>query len=147
MRYNITKFLILLMCLYLLVLFFNQYDTSFSLSQQVNGTNLLYYTEISASENAICCGNLFINTKIENDAKVIGESIEIESEKLESVLKNLKFKFKAKEYIEANNLYVLYGFSDKIPNITHYGNYLTNLQIAVYENYCIIGWPMILGSF
>ena len=42
---------------------------------------------------------------------------------------------------------VIYAFTDKIKQYIEIDGKQVNIQLAHYEEYSIIGWPLILGSF
>lgn len=77
---------------------------------------------------------------------VIGESIRIENLEPVSALKTLHAKIVKTEYLD-NGTTVIYAYTNKINDKVSIDDKYVNLQIAHNENYSIIGWPLILGSF
>ncbi|MBR1988802.1 MAG: hypothetical protein IKA36_07185, partial [Clostridia bacterium] len=50
------------------------------------------------------------------------------------------------EYLDCGAV-VISAYTSKIGEQIEIDNTCVNLQIAVYDDYSIIGWPTILGSF
>lgn len=79
-------------------------------------------------------------------SSVIGESIKIKNFEPVSAMEILNAKLLKTEVLN-NGTIVLYGYSDLINKSVVVNSQQVNLQIACYEEYCVIGWPLILGSF
>ena len=125
-----------------MVLFYaNENFKSFSLNNYFNG-KISYYTKEIVSENSIDLGFCYLTNSVNKPSKIIGESITIENLEISTALKTLKASVKNKECLEDGTV-VLYAYSPLIKS----SNNSTNLQIAIKKNVCIIGWPLILGSF
>ncbi len=78
--------------------------------------------------------------------KVVGESIKIENFEPIAGLKTLKAKVVATENLD-NGATVIYAYTNLIKDSVKIANNDVNLQIAHYDEYTVIGWPLILGSF
>lgn len=76
----------------------------------------------------------------------LGESISIKNFEPASAIKSLQAKVIKTEYLTTGAT-VIYAYSSLVPKSVEIENQKTNLQIACYEDYVVIGWPMILGSF
>lgn len=50
------------------------------------------------------------------------------------------------EYLDSGAS-VIYAYTDKINRFVKVEDENVNIQIACYDEYSIIGWPLILGSF
>lgn len=81
------------------------------------------------------------------DTNIKGESIYFENLEIDNALKTLKANVVFKEYIKEKRLTILYCLSPLINKTIVTKNKEINLQIAVSNNYVVLGWPMILGSF
>lgn len=76
-----------------------------------------------------------------------GESIYFTNFEVNDALKKLNAEIKFTEYIKNKDLTILYCKSPIIPKSVDVKNFNINLQIAITDDYTVIGWPMILGSF
>lgn len=84
------------------------------------------------------------NTKV-NPKELVGESLKIENFEPISALKKLNAKLVKTEYVE--DRIIIYAYSPLINKVVTVDNQKVNLQIAQTEEYTILGWPLILGSF
>ena len=145
MRYNTFKLLVLILCCYMLCLAFNS-EQSFSFGRYFPDGEISYYTltKIEGGQNFDCAG-LFCNSQTSPNIEVVGESIVVPYEDLHKYISTLNAQIIRKEYLTQLNLTLLYAHSPvidcKLKDTT------TNLQIAVYSDHAVIGWPMIYGSF
>lgn len=87
------------------------------------------------------------SSSIEAKNKKIGESIYFDNLEVGQAIETLNAEIKFVEYLEDEGLTVIYCYSDKIKDSVYAKNEKINLQIASCDNYTVIGWPMILGSF
>lgn len=78
---------------------------------------------------------------------LIGESIYLDTIEIDSALNNLNATIKFAEYIADKDLTILYCNSPLINKTIVVKAETINLQIALTDEYTVIGWPMILGSF
>ena len=77
---------------------------------------------------------------------VVGESIKISNFEPISAMKALNAKLIKTETL-SNGTIVMYAYTHLIDDTVSVENKKVNLQIACAEDYCIVGWPLILGSF
>lgn len=138
------KFLIaiILMC----ILLSSNTKTNFSLLDYFNG-EYYAYTSSQVSSNSVNLGNCYMNNfKLKDNSILIGESIKIDNLEIGAALKTLNAKLIKTEHLESGAV-VIYAYSPKILTSVRVGSNKVNLQIANYDEYSIIGWPLILGSF
>jgi len=128
------KIFILLILLTILLL--NSYTTKpdFSFSNYFNVGTLTQYTD----ENM---------KNLKYKKSILGESIYFTNLNVENALNKLKAKIQFTEYIANKDLSILYCTSPLINKNVKVKNKSVNLQIAITEEYVVIGWPLILGSF
>lgn len=134
------KFIILIAILAIIV--FNSLDvkSNFSLRDYFSFGKLSVYTKTFNN------GNLLPNiSKNSQNGKLVGESLECDNIEVGNILESLNGNIIFVENVE--NLTILYCYTYKIPKKVKVKNHYINLQIATCENYTIIGWPLILGSF
>ena len=80
------------------------------------------------------------------DQGLVGESVKIEDFEVASAIKTLNAKVVKTECLD-NGTVVIYAYTNKINKTVEINNKKVNLQIAHNDEYAIIGWPLILGSF
>ena len=136
---------ILVLIIILLIILFNSFsgENKFSLRDYFSSGTL---TEYSANINPVSTN---IKKKLFKQSKkdLIGESICFENCEVGDVIKTLDAEVKFTEFVESKGLTVIYCFTKKIKDSVITKNKKVNLQIASCENYTVVGWPMILGSF
>lgn len=138
---NMKKFLIMLfMFIFLLC---GQKQQNFSLLQYFDGDYFAYTSaaDFEATNLGVCFQTP--NTKAQNK---IGESITIKNFEPSAAIKTLQAKVVKTEYLPTGAS-VIYAYSNLVPSSIRVDDKLVNLQIACYETYTIIGWPLIVGSF
>lgn len=137
------KFLIII-TMFLILIMSGRNKTDFSLLQYFSGEYCCYTeTDMGSGVNLGFC---YMQTSNENTNKIIGESLKIENFEPISALKKLKAKLVKTECLEDGTV-VMYAYSDLISQNVMVENNKVNLQIAQKDEYSIIGWPLILGSF
>lgn len=100
-----------------------------------------------ASDNFINLGNCVMNIgELNEDVPIIGESLTIQNFEPISALQTLNAKTIKVEQLETGAT-IIYAYTDKINKNVTIENQKVNIQIAIYPNYSIIGWPLILGSY
>ncbi|MFQ6724290.1 MAG: hypothetical protein ACLRFE_03035 [Clostridia bacterium] len=121
----------------------------FSLSNYFNTGILHIYTKRPINETSIAISNLYIsnNNKGAKKNDIVGESIYFTNLEIGSALNKLKAKVKFTEYISQQNLTLIYAYSNLIPKYEIVNNVKINLQISTCNEYSVIGWPLIYGSF
>ena len=117
--------------------------SSFSLLDYFYGDYRVYTsTELEDSLNLGFC--YMSNSKAQKN--VVGESLKINNFEPVSALKTLKAKMIKTEHLEDGTT-VLYAYTNLIDKTVEVENKKVNLQIACKDDFCVIGWPLILGSF
>lgn len=134
------KIFIFILLLSILVVHFLQEKSSFSFSDYFSFGDITVYSQ---SDNSSFLPNIEMNGK----GKVVGESIRFNKVEPLSLINTLNAEIKFFEYIENQDLTIIYCYSNLIDKEVTVKNENINLQIAYCEDYTIIGWPLILGSF
>ena len=138
------KILILIVLLLILVLNCAKTQKDFTLKDYFPSGHITYYT----NSNKDTCTQLLPSVYISDRPKqIIGESIFLKNIELGNAIKILSAKVVYVETLKEKGLTILYCNSPKLKTSVKYKNANINLQIVSCENYTIIGWPMILGSF
>ncbi len=120
-------------------------ENEFSLLDYFDG-EYYAYTNSPVSENYIDLGSCYMNFgEVERD-KLIGESMLVYNLEVGAAIQNLDARIIKSEYLETGAT-VIYGYSNKINTELDVNGETINIQIACYDDYCVIGWPLILGSF
>ncbi len=137
---------LLLVVFVFLILLNSNYKNNFSLLDYFIG-EYQAYTEQPVLDNNVFLGSCYINYgKINNKQLLIGESMVINNFDPSDAIKKLKAVVVKTEYLE-NGATVIYAYSPLINKNVQINSRKVNLQIAYYEHYSVIGWPLILGSF
>ena len=76
---------------------------------------------------------------------VVGESIKVYNFEPISALEELNARLIKTEQVEGTTIF--YAYSNLVDRSVNVFGTKCNIQIAYYDDYSIIGWPMILGSF
>ena len=140
----------LLVVLFLFLAFTTNYSNKeFSLLDAFSGEMTIYSLE-PISENYIELGTCYMSIgepNIEvNNAHIIGESIKVYDLEVGTALKMLNAHIVKVENVDVGEV-VIYAYTNKIPRTVKVNGKKVNLQIACRDEYTIIGWPLILGSF
>lgn len=130
-------------------IFFKPYKKRFSLTNYFHSGTLYIYTNKSINSSSVKITNNYINTSSQGatSENIIGESIYFENLEVGSAIETMKAKVMFTEYLENENLTIIYALSPLIPLKKKVKNNYINMQIAISSEYTIIGWPTILGSF
>lgn len=117
---------------------------NFSLLDYFDGE---YYSFSSCQiENSVDLGFAYMsNVEIERD-KLSGESVKLKNSEPSEAIKKLKAKVIHTEYLESGTI-VIYAYTNLISKKVKVKDENVNLQIAIDEEFCIVGWPLIMGSF
>jgi len=116
----------------------------FSLLDYFDGAYISY---TSAEQNdSVDLGFCYMNEQIEDREVIVGESMTIENFEVSSAISDLKAKVIKTEYLEDGTT-VIYAYTKLIKDQVKINDQKVNLQIAYKEEYSVIGWPLILGSF
>ena len=122
----------------------------FSLTNYFDSGLLHIYTNRPINETSIkLLETSYMSTSDKGCKKgdIIGESLYFENLEISSAINTLKAKVKFTEYLDEQNLTVIYAYSNLIPKYETVNNVKVNLQISTCNEYSVIGWPVIYGSF
>ena len=135
------KIFILLILLAIILLNGYSKQSDFTLSNYFKTGIITKYTDTK------CNNSLLPNVTINGSGNLLGESIYFENLELNNALTILQAKVEFFEYISDKDLTILYCSSPLVPKDVEVKDILINLQIATTDEYTVIGWPLILGSF
>lgn len=124
---GMKKLFILIMLLFILLL------NAYSQQSEFTFTN---YFEIGS-----------ITQYKQQNKTLIGESAFFNNVEIDNILSKLNAKIQFIEYIKESDITILFCTSPLIYKSIKVKNKIINLQIAIAEEYTVVGWPMILGSF
>lgn len=117
---------------------------NFSLLNYFSGE---YYAYSLEQENS---NSLYLGFCYETQDKVvnkkIGESIVVKNLEPIEAINKLKAKIVKTEYLDDGTT-VIYAYSSLINDRVEINGLVVNLQIAHKQDYSVVGWPVILGSF
>jgi len=121
----------------------------FSLKNYFDSGLLHIYTNRPINETSIAITNIYMSTSTKGITKgdIVGESLYFTNLEVSSAITKLKAKVKFTEYIEEQNLTLIYAYSNLISKYEMVNNVKINLQISTCSEYSVIGWPLIYGSF
>lgn len=103
------------------------------------------YSNKPLSENCINLGTCYMNMgKVEGD--LVGESIIVYNLEVSNAIDDLSAVVIKAEILD-DGTSVLYCYTDLINTSVKINNCKVNIQIAHNDQYSVIGWPLILGSF
>ncbi len=117
-------------------------NKSFSLKNYFCG-EYFCYSNAPISSASINLGSCYMDSVKSNEA--IGESMKIYNFEPAAAIKKLSAKVVKTEQVGAAT--IIYAYSSKIPAGVSFNDSKVNLQIACYDDYSIVGWPLILGSY
>ncbi|MGN0788190.1 MAG: hypothetical protein ACI4L6_03950 [Candidatus Onthoplasma sp.] len=117
---------------------------NFSLLDYFDGE---YYSFSSCqTENSVDLGFAYMsNVEIERD-KLSGESVKLKNFEPSEAIKKLKARVVYTEYLESGTT-VIYAYTNLISKKVKVKDENVNVQIAINDEFCIVGWPLIMGSF
>ena len=140
------KKMLVILVLFVVLVSQNTNTESFSLLNYFSG-EYYAYSHSPISENYVDLGSCVMNYgKVENNKKLIGESMIVADFEPVACLKDLEAKVVKTEIIETG-AEVIYAYTNLIKDYVSVSGKKVNIQIAHYETYSVIGWPLILGSF
>ena len=121
----------------------------FSLNNYFDSGLLHIYTHRPINETSIAISNLYMSTSNKGVIKgdIVGESLYFNNLEVGSAIQNLKAKVKFTEFLDDQNLTLIYAYTTLIPKYEMVNNVKINLQISTCDEYSVIGWPLIYGSF
>jgi len=119
------------------------FPNTFSLKNYFNGSYSCY-TEQFVDNNSIDLGFCYLNNSYNKNA--LGESVVVNNLQPSEAINKLKANVIKCETLD-NGATIIYAFSSKISSSVNLDGFTVNLQIACYDDHCVIGWPLILGSY
>lgn len=120
-------------------------ERHFSLRDYVDGEYTVY-TNVAVNTSSINLGSCYMTkTNSRIDKSILGEDMKVMNIEIMALLKELNAEIINYDYLE--EAVVISAYSPKIDEYIKVKDRKSNLQIAVYTDYSIIGWPTILGSF
>lgn len=138
------KFFIVI-AVFLILISSKQVKNDFSLLDYFSG-EYTAYTESARSENCLNLGFCYMQDEKVEESELLGESLKVYNFEPIDALKTLKAKLVKTEYLE-NGTTVIYAYTTLIKEKVEIENKNVNIQIAQNDDYSIIGWPLILGSY
>lgn len=139
------KKILIVIALFLILIGSRNVENEFSLLDYFSG-EYTAYTEKAIGEACVDLGFCYMQNSSVNESELIGESLKIENFEPSSALDVLNAKVVKTEYLD-NGTVIIYAYSNHITNSVEVENQKVNLQIAHNDEYSVIGWPLILGSF
>ena len=104
------------------------------------------YSNSPISNNYIFLGSCYMNIGEVNSNDIVGESMIIENFEPIAAIEELNGKIIFTEFLDTGAS-VIYAYTDQIGRYVNVNGEKVNIQIAQYNDYSVIGWPLILGSF
>lgn len=120
-----------------------QSNKEFSLLEYFDGDYSAYVTTAEYGGTNLGACYMTSNKKTKNR---IGESMVIQNFEVGSALRTLQAKVIKTEYLPTGAT-VVYAYTKAIKNSVKVDDKTVNIQIACYDDYVVIGWPVIMGSF
>ncbi len=136
---------LMIVAIIFIILLSSRNSQEFSLKDYFDG-QYIAYTDKRVNDSSVNLGFCYMNTDTENINQLVGESMKIYNFEPASAIKTLRAKVIRTEYLDTGAT-VIYAYTDLIKPQVNIEKQNVNLQIAYYEEYSIIGWPLILGSF
>ena len=137
------KFVAILIVLICLLYVFNA-NKQFTLLDYFKGEYIAYTSRV-VDEESQDLGFCYMNSKMAKNG-VVGESVKIKNFEISSAIKTLKAEVIFVEQLDGG-LTIIYAHTKLISNRVVIHNKNVNLQVAVANDYCVVGWPLILGSY
>ncbi len=139
---------VLIICLLFVGGIFVKNET-FSLVNYFDNGLLHIYTQRPINETSIALSNIYISSSLNGVQKgdIVGESMYFNNLEVGSAINTLKAKIKFTEFVEEQSLTIIYAYTNIIPIHKTLNNVKVNLQISTCDEYSVIGWPVIYGSF
>ena len=139
------KKMLVAVLLFMILISGARYQQEFSLLNYFSGDYYVYTNE-KLNESSINLGSCYMNRERPKETKIKGESMIVKNFEPSSAINLLDAKVVETEYLEDGTI-VIYAYTNLIDEKVKIGNNYVNLQIAYKEEYSVIGWPLILGSF
>ena len=121
----------------------------FSLTNYFSTGTLHIYTKRPINQTSIPLASIYMSSNADGSRpeEIIGESLYFENLEVGSAITTLKAKIKFTEYIDEQNLTLIYAHTNLINKYEIVNGVKINLQISTCDQYSVIGWPLIYGSF
>ncbi len=137
------KKLLIIATLFIILVAGEKKENNFSLRDYFSGE---YYAYVDKNvDNSVFLGFCYMTADNIETNEIIGESMKIYDFEVSSAIDDLDAYIIKSEWVE--DAVVIYAYTNKIETSVNAFDATVNLQIACYDEYCIIGWPLILGSF
>ena len=104
------------------------------------------YSNSPISNHYIFLGSCYMNIGEVNSNDIVGESMIIENFEPIAAIEELNAKILFTEFLDTGAS-VIYAYTVQIGRYVNVNGEKVNIQIAQYNDYSVIGWPLILGSF
>lgn len=138
------KKLMIVIFVFIILIVGNQEDKDFSLLDYFSGEYTAYATSGAGTES-VDLGFCYMNSKPAQD-NLVGESMVVKNFELSQAIDTLNARVVKTEYLD-NGTIVIYAFTNLINKKVKVDGKNVNLQFATNDEYTVVGWPLILGSF
>ncbi|MCQ2564341.1 MAG: YwmB family TATA-box binding protein [Clostridia bacterium] len=132
-----------IIAVFVIVLSGGRGTNNFSLTKYFIG-DYFCYTEDKIADESINLGPFYETAELKT-TNPLGESMVVENFEPLAALETLDADLISTEII--GSAVVMYAYTPLIKDYKLVAGNKINLQIANYDNYSVIGWPLILGSF
>lgn len=139
------KKMFIVVAMFLILISSQELKNDFTLLNYFSG-EYTAYTEDSQTKNSVDLGFCYMQNSTVDIEKLVGESLVIQNFEPISAINKLNAKIVKTEYLDDGST-IIYAFTNYIKDKVEIDNKNVNLQIAYNDEYSIIGWPLILGSF
>lgn len=139
------KKLLIVIVVFFILLSSTSVENSFSLNDYFSG-DYTAYSHQKISKESVFLGSCYMTANKVDLKKVVGESVVLKNYEASQILKTLKAKIVSSEFLDTGAS-VIYAYSYLVPRSVKVQNKKVNLQVAIYDDHIVLGWPVILGSF
>lgn len=121
----------------------------FTLTDYFDSGILHIYTKRPINETSLALSNIYISSSNDGASAgdIVGESLYFTNLEVDAALKKLCAQVKFTEYLSEQRLTTIYAYSKLIHSHKFIDKVKVNLQISIADEYAVIGWPVIYGSF
>lgn len=138
------KKLMIIIFVFILLIVGNAQTKDFTLLDYFSGEYTAYTTK-NAEKDAINLGFCYMNSKPVTTG-VVGESIVVNDLEVGKAIETLQARVVKTEYLD-NGTTIIYAYTNLILDKVQIDGKHVNIQIATNDDYSVIGWPLILGSY
>lgn len=139
------KFIVFIILLFVLITNYLYSQNKFSLKNYFPNGQITTYSHTALNDSTALINNIYISHNRNDD--IIGESVFLINYEVGYILQELDANVLTVEHLSERGLTILFCYTPKIHKTVQHKNLNINLQIASCEDYVVVGWPMILGSF